>query len=87
MLPVLKEGDVVLYDPKAYTQKQPQIGDVVIAIHPARSDLRIVKRVQGVTRDGRIFLLGDNVAETTDSRDFGHVPIDEILGRITSRLP
>lgn len=87
MFPTLKEGDVVLYNTRAYRQQYPTVGDVVIALHPARSDLKIIKRVQTVTSDGRVFLVGDNPAETTDSYDFGHVPIDEILGQVTSRLP
>ena len=77
----------MLYSPRAYRDGLPQVGDVVIAHHPARSDIKIVKRVMNITEDGRLFLVGDNPAETTDSRDFGHVPIDEILGKVTSRLP
>ncbi len=87
MVPTLKEGDVLLYSPRAYSAVFPHVGDVVIAHHPSRSDLKIVKRVMDVTEDGRLFLVGDNPAETTDSRHFGHVPIDEILGKVTSRLP
>ena len=49
MFPTLKEGDVILYDPQAYAHKMPVAGDVVIAIHPARSDLRIVKRIENIT--------------------------------------
>ncbi len=87
MLPTLKEGDIIFYDPRAYRQQFPVMDDIVIVQHPARSELKIVKRVENVTSDGRVFIIGDNVAETTDSRDFGHVPVDEILGRVTSRLP
>ena len=87
MLPTLKDGDMVLYNPRAYKQNLPNMEDVVIAIHPARSDLKIIKRVGDVKSDGRVFIVGDNPAETTDSWDFGHVPIDEILGAVTSRLP
>jgi nickel-type superoxide dismutase maturation protease len=87
MFPTLKEGDVIFYDPRAYKQQFPQTGDIIIALHPARPDLKIVKRVENVTGDGRVFITGDNTAETTDSWNFGHVPIDEILGRVTSRLP
>lgn len=87
MVPTLKEGDVLLYSPRAYKAALPHVGDVVIACHPARAGLKIVKRVGNVTGDGRLFLTGDNPSETTDSRHFGHVPIDEILGKVTSRLP
>jgi hypothetical protein len=77
---------MVLYKPGAYAQQLPQKEDVVIALHPAHAGLKIVKRVETVTSDGRVFLVGDNTAETTDSYDFGYVPIAEILGKVTSRL-
>lgn len=86
MFPTLNDGDVILYNPHAYARHLPQKGEIVIALHPAHAGLKIVKRVDAVTSDGRLFLVGDNAAETTDSHDFGHVPMAEILGKVTSRL-
>lgn len=36
--------------------------------------------------DGTVFLLGDNRANSIDSRDYGPVPVEELLGRVLFRL-
>ena len=70
MLPLLKPGDEVLINPKAYKHSHPADGDIVVAQYPHRPDVRLVKRVTSVTKDGHCTLLGDNPQESTDSRDF-----------------
>jgi nickel-type superoxide dismutase maturation protease len=86
MLPVLKPGDVVLADPFAYRHGHLQPGDIVIARHPLRGDVHLIKRVSAVTEDGRCRLEGDNPAESTDSRAFGLVAVEQVRGRVTSRF-
>jgi nickel-type superoxide dismutase maturation protease len=86
MLPALKPGDVVLADPSAYRHSYPQPGDIVIARHPLRRDVYLVKRVSAVMDDGRCRLEGDNPAESTDSRTFGLVAAEQVRGRVTSRF-
>jgi nickel-type superoxide dismutase maturation protease len=86
MLPVLKPGDVVLADPFAYRHSCPQPGDIVIARHPLRQDVTLIKRVSAVLEDGRCRLEGDNPAESTDSRAFGAVVPEQVRGRVTSRF-
>jgi hypothetical protein len=46
----------------------------------------MVKRVAAVTSGGRCFLAGDNPEESTDSRAFGAVPPELLLGRVVLRL-
>lgn len=84
MFPVLREGDEVLYDPRAYRHAPPRAGDVVVARHPQRKHVQIIKRVTAVQRDGRLFLQGDNPDASTDSRDFGTVSPAQVLGKVTS---
>jgi nickel-type superoxide dismutase maturation protease len=86
MLPVLKPGDVVLADPLAYRHSPPQPGDIVIARHPLRRDVTLIKRVSAVSEDGRCRLEGDNPAASTDSRTFGWVAAEQVRGRVTSRF-
>lgn len=88
MVPLLRPGDEVLVDPRAYSQEPPRPGDIVVARHPTQVDLKIIKRVIDVTGDGRFYLQGDNPdpTESSDSRSFGPVSLDHILGRVTSRF-
>jgi nickel-type superoxide dismutase maturation protease len=86
MSPLLKAGDEVLVNPRAYVRTLPRPGDVVVARHPYRSGLRLVKRVAAVLENGHCLLEGDNSSESTDSRAFGPLPPEHILGRVTSRF-
>jgi nickel-type superoxide dismutase maturation protease len=81
MLPTLKSGDAVLVDGKA----KVKIGDLVLAEHPYRSSVKIVKRVAETSANGYV-LSGDNPAESTDSRTFGAVSIESIIGRVVCKL-
>lgn len=82
MFPLLTAGDEVLVDRRAYRQQPPQIGDIVIAQHPAQADLQIIKRVAEVMGDGRCHLQGDNANESSDVL----IPANLILGRVTSKF-
>lgn len=82
MLPTLDDGDKVLVHPRA----DLIVGDIVLAEHPYRTDVKIVKRISNITIDGRVTLIGDNPAKSTDSRAFGAVSIESIIGKVVSRL-
>lgn len=82
MEPTLRAGQVVLVDERA----DPQIGDVVVAVHPRRSGLKIIKRLSGGSPTDGWQLASDNATEpnSEDSRTFGPVGADAIVGRVTS---
>lgn len=86
MIPELKAGDEVLVDTRAYREQPPRVGDVVVAHRPDRPDLTMIKRVSSVLVDGRVILLGDNPESSTDSRSFGPVSRDLIVGKVTSKF-
>ncbi len=86
MVPLLEPGDEVLVDTRAYRKTPPRPGDIVVARHPYRTDLLLIKRVAQVLDNGYCALKGDNPSESTDSRTFGSLPPERILGRVTSRF-
>ena len=86
MAPLLVDGDVVLVDDRAYASRSPQIGDVVVARHPYQRDLQIIKRVADLPGEKQAFLQSDNPTEGTDSRSFGAIPYDRIVGQVTARI-
>lgn len=87
MFPLLQAGDEVLVDTRAYRRRLPEIRDLVVARHPHRQDLKIIKRVVLVNKNGNCFLLGENQAESNDSRSFGFVTLHHIIGKVTSKFP
>ena len=82
MTPTLKHGDVVLINSNA----EFGVGDVVLAKHPYRSSVRILKRIAEIEQNGTLLLTGDNPAESTDSRIFGAVSIESIIGKVVCSL-
>ena len=86
MLPALQAGDEVLANPRAYRHQPPAPGDLVVARHPFRANVWIIKRVHAVHPSGKVELRGDNPPESTDSRALGSVPLGLIVARVTCRL-
>jgi nickel-type superoxide dismutase maturation protease len=82
MIPTLKEGDIVLIDPNA----RLQTGEIVLADHPYKKNVKMLKRFSGFTETAELILIGDNAQESTDSRTFGSVPRICFKGIVTSRL-
>ena len=85
MLPTLRAGEEVLLDRHAYDHTVPQVGDIVVAYHPESPSLKIIKRVGEVRADG-LFLSSDNPSAGSDSRQFGVVELDKVVGRVNGRF-
>lgn len=81
MHPTLRHGDQVLVRYRAPLRP----GAVVVARHPLRQNLLLVKRAVEHRRGGW-WLLSDNPFAEGDSRDFGAVPDELVLGRVLLRL-
>lgn len=86
MLPLLKPGEEVLIDPNIYQKQLPKVGEIVVAQHPTQKDLQLIKRVASIRDNGSCLLLGDNPTASTDSRQFGEVPLCLIQGQVTCRF-
>ena len=89
MLPLLKSGDKVLVNLTAYKHTSPHIGDIIVAKHPYQINVYLIKQIKTVLDDGRCYIVGTNedILASTDSRAFGPIAQDRILGQVSSRLP
>jgi len=85
MLPTLREGEDVLVTP---IPKAAKIfpGDIIVCRHPFKPQIRMIKRVTEAFYDGSCYVLSDNASEGNDSRAFGVIARELILGKVTSRL-
>ncbi len=86
MQPTLLPGDILLVDTRAYAASPPQLGDIVLAHHPYQKDLTIIKRVVDITSEGRLVLHSDNPSVGSDSRSFGTLSPQRLIGRVTCRV-
>ncbi len=82
MNPTLRDGEVVLVDRHAAVE----VGDIVVAKHPVEQRSELVKRVASINERGHYFLIGDNPADSNDSRHFGAVTREYIKGKVVARL-
>ena len=85
MQPTLEPGDRVLVR-RLGRKPSPSLGSVVVAWHPQRSKLHLIKRLSRLESTG-LWLLGDNPTESTDSRQLGAVPTNLLIGEVVGRLP
>ena len=76
MLPDYKEGDYLLINKLGRIKK----GDVVVLRHPEIKEL-ILKRISKI-ENGKYYVLGDNNKQSTDSRHFGVVDRNMIVGKV-----
>lgn len=82
MSPALRPGDRLLVDPKAYRDRPPRVGDVVVLVDPEQVSRWLVKRVAAVDATaGSVEVRGDANEVARDSRQFGPVPIRSVVGR------
>ncbi len=79
MLPTYRHGDCLLV---LYGSRRIRAGHVVLVRRPERV---LVKRVREVAPDGSVTVRSDNSLVGTDSRSFGPVRREDVLGRVLLR--
>lgn len=95
MLQAYAPGDRLVVEGLTYRLRPPRIGEAVVVRREGRLDLKRIAAGPGaeVTVRGQPdilgadewFVLGDNLSESTDSRELGPVKRDEIVGRVWFR--
>ena len=61
----------------------PREGDVVVFFTPLGEIA--VKRCRGILAGDEFYALGDNTSHSYDSRNYGPVPINNIIGRVMGK--
>jgi signal peptidase I len=81
MEPTLSPGDYVLVNRLSYKLHEPAKGDLVVVHDPQAPARFLVKRIADLSVSGA-YVVGDNEAMSRDSRVFGPIPRDRIVGRV-----
>ncbi len=83
MEPALPDGAWVVLLP--WPARMPRLGEVVVAEHPRRPGFELIKRVAAVSPEHRlVWLAGDNREASTDSEEFGPVPVNRVVGPVVA---
>ncbi len=85
MRPTLAPGDYVVVNRWAYRFRRPATGDIVVVRDPEAPERYLVKRISD-TDSTRIEVVGDNQARSRDSRKFGPIAPEELVGKVWIRL-
>jgi signal peptidase I len=95
MLPSLKPGSILFVNRMAYGFRLPWMKEYLVSWNsPKKNDIVVfitpmghtaVKRCDTIIEETYFFALGDNKNDSLDSRSYGLVPIDNILGKVTGR--
>jgi nickel-type superoxide dismutase maturation protease len=85
MAPTLEPGDWLIVEPVRRGWRAVRAGDIVLAPDPREPGRTLVKRVVRIEDGGLAWLEGDNPAESTDSRKFGPVAVEDIAARVRWR--
>jgi signal peptidase I len=95
MEPNFKNGDYLIVDEISYRFEPPQREDVIIFRYPKNHSQFYIKRIIGLPgeiinnvklADDEYYVLGDNRGASLDSRSWGPLKADLIIGRAILRL-
>ena len=77
MAPRLKPGKIII----AWTSlRRPHPGQVVIINHQGREKIKRIERID--PNNDQLFLIGDNLEASSDSRHFGWLPLAAVRGQV-----
>ena len=95
MQPQTLKGDRVVVDKTAYNRISLATGDIIVFIYPDDRSKIYIKRIAALPGEtirladgstymvphGEVYVLGDNAGTSRDSRQFGPVPLADVLGK------
>lgn len=74
MRPTFRPGQLVVVIPGC----RLRVGDVVMIRHDGLEKIKRIARLD----DARLYVLGDNPSASTDSRTFGWVGVESVVGKV-----
>ena len=77
----ISEGDLIIYKNINPKNNELEVGDIVVAFHPKIKNKLIVKRIYQIHQN-KVYLRGDNSLSSTDSREWGLIELDLIVGKV-----
>jgi len=99
MDPTFKNGDYLIVDEISYRFSEPKKDDVIVFRFPSNTSRFLIKRIAGLPGetievegktytlgDDEYFVLGDNRPVSSDSRTWGSLDSEFIIGRAFLRL-
>ena len=85
MLPTLSPGEQLFYEPReGLSAFSP--GEILVLRDPRHASRQLVKRLDHLSTEGQLWLLGDCPDRSTDSRHWGYLSPQHVLGRVRYRL-
>ena len=84
MLPHLRDGDIVFFKKYKKNKSKLKNGEIIIFNHPLQNK-KLIKRINSVDQNN-IEVLGDNIEFSEDSKKFGLIKNENIIGIVTSKL-
>jgi len=95
MVPTFESGDYLIIDEITYQFRGPERGEVIVFRYPQNPSQFFIKRVAGLPGEtingtklpqNEYYVLGDNTFASSDSRYWGPVKSNLIIGRAVLRL-
>lgn len=95
MVPNFHNGDYLIIDELSYEIRKPERGEVIVFRYPKNPSQFFIKRIAGlpgetingiILANNEYYVLGDNAPASSDSRYWGPVKSNLIVGRAFVRL-
>lgn len=81
MEPTLHSGDYVFVNK---WHRKLNVGEIIVLRHPLEG-IYIVKRIKSIDNNA-IYVVGDNLNQSEDSRKFGSVDKSRLLGKVMFKI-